>query len=346
MNPIKVEDLQAKLNELNPVPLGHLPTPVEPLPRLSAALDGPELWVKRDDQTGLATGGNKVRKLAFLLAEAQRQGADLVMTTGARQSNHARQTAAAAARLGLACTLVLTAEGPTPAPQGNYLLDRLLGAEVCWAGDRPGMAALTAVAERLRQLGRRPYVIPYGGSNALGVCGYVAAMAELWRQMTGSAAPIAPVDAIVVASSSGGTQAGLLLGARALGYRGRILGVSIAERAAAFRDHIAALANDAARRLALDVAVGAEDVTVTDAYLGGGYGVLGDREREAITLTARTEGLLLDPVYTGRAMGGLIHMVAQGTFAPDERVLFWHTGGIPGLFAYAEGLVDEGEVLA
>lgn len=325
-----IETLRTQLQALNPLALGHLPTPLEPLPRLSRALGGPEIWVKRDDQTGLATGGNKVRKLAYLMAAAIRQNADPVMTAGAQQSNHARQTAAAAARAGLPCVLVLGG-APPAAAQGNYLLDTILGAEVRWAGEQPLMAALTLDAAALREEGRAPYVIPYGGSNPLGVCGYVAAMVELWEQMR---ARDLHFDTIVVASSSGGTQAGLILGARALGYPGRILGISIAEPATSFRQEIAQLANGAARLLALDITIPPNDILVSDAYLGGGYGVVSDLEREAIALTGRTEGLLVDPVYTGRAMGGLIDRARHGGFAPGERVLFWHTGGIPALFAY------------
>ncbi len=332
-----IETLRMQLEALDPLDLGHWPTPLEPLPRVSRKLGRFDVWVKRDDQTGLATGGNKARKLAYLMAEAVRQGADPVMTTGAQQSNHARQTAAAAARAGLPCVLVLGGEPPAAA-QGNYLLDTILGAEVRWAGEQPLMAALTREATALREAGRAPYVIPYGGSNSLGVCGYVAAMLELWEQMR---ARDLHFGSIVVASSSGGTQAGLLVGARALGYPGRILGISIAEPAKSFRQEIAQLANGAAKLLALDIAIAPADVLVSDAYLGGGYGVVSDLEREAIALAGRTEGLLVDPVYTGRALGGLIAQARQGTFAPGERVLFWHTGGTPALFAYGDAALPK-----
>lgn len=327
------ELLQA-LEPLAPIALGALPTPLQPLPRLSEALGGPELWVKRDDLTGLGLGGNKVRKLGYLMADAVRQGADVIITTGARQSNHARQTAAAAAHLGLPCVLVL---GGTPiAPQGNHLLDVLLGAELRWAGDRPLPQALDAETEALRHAGRRPYKAPYGGSSALGACGYVQAFAELHAQTTAQALTF---DAVVFASSSGGTQAGMVVGAAALGYSGDILGVSIAERSAPFRQQIAALANETAARLNLVLDISADSVQVTDAYLGSGYGIVGDREREAIALAARTEGLLTDPVYTGRALAGLIDLIRQGRFHAGQRVLFWHTGGAPALFAYAAELV-------
>ncbi len=299
------------------------------LPRLTALLRGPQLWVKRDDQTGLATGGNKARKLEFLVAEALAQGADTLVTCGAAQSNHARQTAAAAARFGLACALVLRGRPPAQA-QGNLLLDRLLGAEIIWAEDAPLMERLEEVAESLRAQGRRPYVVPYGGSNPVGACGYVAAMEELLAQAARAGVSF---DHIVLASSSGGTQAGLMVAARALGYRGRILGISVDLPAGPLRQRMAELAAATADHLGLLLSFAPEDFAVEDGYLGGGYGVIGDLEREAIYLLARTEGMLLDPVYTGRAFGGLIDLIRRGAFSPQERVLFWHTGGIAGLFA-------------
>ncbi len=311
------------------VSIAHLPTPLEMLPRLTALLRGPQLWVKRDDQTGLATGGNKTRKLEFLVAEALAQKADTLVTCGAAQSNHARQTAAAAARFGLACTLVLRGHPPAQA-QGNLLLDQLLGADVVWAGDTPIAERLEEVAESLKAHGRRPYIVPYGGSNPVGVCGYVAAMEELMAQMAREGISF---DHIILASSSGGTQAGLMVAARVLGYRGRILGISVDLLAGPLRQRMAELATATADHLGLPLSFAPEDFAVEDNYLGGGYGVIGDLEREAIRLLARTEGLLLDPVYTGRAFGGLIDLIRRGAFSPQERVLFWHTGGVAGLFA-------------
>ncbi len=336
---MEIAQLEARLNRLHPLSLPHLPTPLEPLPQLTARLGGPEIWVKRDDQTGLATGGNKTRKLAFLMAEALAQETDVVLTAGAPQSNHARQTAAAAARLGLACVLVLGGREPSPPPQGNLLLDRLLGAEVRWAGDRPLAEALAAEAEAERRAGRRPYVIPFGGSNARGAAGYVAAMAELWRQAQALGVAF---DGMVLASSSGGTQAGLLVGARALGYEGRILGISIMEREESFRLRIAKLASETAALLGLEITISPDEVLLRDDYLGAGYAVVGDLEREAIRLAAQTEGLLVDPVYTGRALGGLVDLIRRGEFRAGQRILFWHTGGTPALFAYADVLVSPG----
>lgn len=313
------------------VSIAHLPTPLEPLPRLSAWLGGPELWIKRDDQTGLATGGNKTRKLEFLVADALAQEADTLITCGAPQSNHARQTAAAAARFGLGCVLVLRGGQPHEV-QGNLLLDRLLGAEIVWAGEDPLPERMEEMADSLRAQGRRPYVIPYGGSNAVGASGYAAAMEELLAQC---ARQDLQFDHIVLASSSGGTQAGLVVGARAVGYEGRILGISVDPPAQTLRTTLAELATATARHLELDLAFGPEDFAVEDGYLGGGYAVVGDLEREAIRTLARYEGILLDPVYTGRAFGGMIDLIRQGAFAPHERVLFWHTGGTAGLFGFA-----------
>jgi len=317
------------------VSIAHLPTSLEALPRLTVQLGGPELWIKRDDQTGLATGGNKARKLEFLVADALAQGADTLITAGAAQSNHARQTAAAAARFGLGCTLVLRGAEP-PQAQGNLLLDRLLGAEVVWAREQPLAGVMAQVAEKVRAAGHRPYAIPYGGSNPSGACGYVAAMEELLAQ---GAERNLHFDHVVLASSSGGTQAGLAVGARALGYEGRVLGISVDEPAGALRRKLADLATATAAHLGLGLTFTPEDFAVDDGYLGGGYGVVGDLERETLRTLARMEGILLDPVYTGRAFGGLLDLVRRGTFQPEERVLFWHTGGTAGVFAYGNELL-------
>jgi L-cysteate sulfo-lyase len=336
-------------NRLARVPIAHLPTPLEPLPRLTAQLGGPELWIKRDDQTGLATGGNKARKLEYLVADALAQGADTLITAGAAQSNHARQTAAAAAKSGLACRLVLRSpasiERQAVDPlqvQGNLLLDQLLGAEVVWAGDRPLAEAMAQVAEELRTAGRHPYVVPYGGSNPIGACGYVKAMEELMAQCTERDLRF---DHVVLASSSGGTQAGLAVGARALEYVGRILGISVDPPADELRRRLADLASATADHLGLALTFSPEDFAVNDDYLGGGYGVVGELERAAIRTLARSEGVLLDPVYTGRAFGGLLDLISQGAFRADERVLFWHTGGTAGLFGYGDKVASVDPIL-
>ena len=324
------------LEQLPRVALADLPTPIEELPRLSRELGGPRLLVKRDDQTGLATGGNKTRKLEFLIADALAQGADMVITAGAAQSNHCRQTAAAAARVGLACVLVLGGEPPA-APSGNLLLDHLLGAQIHWAGPHRRGECLEEIADQARAAGRRPYLIPYGGSNAVGAAGYVLAMQELSQQLQGR-----QVDSIVFASSSGGTQTGLAVGARAVGFGGQIVGIRIDKGEPSddpYPHQLAHLANATAALVGLGAEFTPADFIVNQDYLGGGYGVVGELEREAIYLAGRLEGLVLDPVYTGRAMGGLMDMIRRGVIGPDETVLFWHTGGMPALFAYIHALV-------
>ena len=328
------------LERLARVPLAHLPTPVEALDRLSRYLGSARLLIKRDDQTGLAMGGNKVRKLEFLMAEALAQGADVVLTGGAVQSNHCRQTAAAAAKLGLECILVLGGS-PPPAPNGNLLLDQLLGARLHWAGAHRRGEQLAEVAEQLLAAGRRPYVIPYGGSNAVGALGYATAMLELSRQEL-DGLPLGAVDRIVFASSSGGTHAGLAVGARMVGFGGQLLGIGIDKGEAGdlpYELHLAQLANATASLLDLAATFRPEDFAVNRDYLGAGYGVVGPLEREATQLLARLEGVLLDPVYTARAFGGLIDLLHRGVIGRNETVLFWHTGGAPALFAYGESIL-------
>lgn len=315
--------------------VAHLPTPLEKLERLSRHLAGPELWVKRDDLTGLAGGGNKARKLEFLLAEALAQGHDSIVTVGAPQSNHCRQTAAAAARLGLGCALVL--RGYPPAGRnGNLLLDELCGAHLYWSQEETPARYSAEVMAEMRAIGRKPYLIPLGGSNVLGATAYVLAMQELHEQL---AAMRLNVDFIVFASSSGGTQAGLVLGAEVYRFPGRILGISVDHERDYLQAQVGALATATATHLGLGTLSLAQRVEVNDDYLGEGYAIMGEPEREAIHLTAQQEGLLLDPVYTGRAMAGLIDLIRWGAFTRQHTILFWHTGGTPALFAYAEQLL-------
>ena len=318
--------------------LGFLPTPVVPLPALSKHLGGPAILMKRDDQTGLALGGNKTRKLEFLLGDALAQGADVVVTGGAAQSNHCRQTAAAAAVCGLGCHLALGGEEP-PTLNGNLLLDRLLGATIHWCGDRRKGEDIPALCDRLRSGGRRPCVIPYGGSNAIGATGFVLAMRELALQLGPEAAGVSHV---VFASSSGGTHAGLMVGKVLFNLGAQVVGINIDKDETgelSLREHILHLAGATAALLGLNRSFTVADLILRDDYVGAGYGVIGEREREAIFLTARLEGILLDPVYTGRAMGGLIDLIRQGEIGPRDTVLFWHTGGSPALFAQAGELV-------
>ena len=304
----------------------HLPTPIEELPRLSKFLGGPRLLVKRDDQTGLAFGGNKTRKLEFLVAEAQAQGAKMLISAGAIQSNHCRQTAAAAAHFGFACTLVLTGDLPAQ-PSANLLLDEMFGAEIVHVTDRADRdRILQETHDKAVGAGKRPYLVPYGGSSPTGALGYAFAVEELVKQDV-------KADWILFGTSSGGTHAGLTLGKQLFGYQGNVLGISIDEPERWLKEHVSALASEASALLGERITFTPDDVMATDAYCQAGYGVLTDAEREAIQLFAKYEGLLLDPVYTGRAAAGLIDLVRKGYFKRDETVLFWHTGGQPALFA-------------
>jgi len=328
-------------------PLAFLPTPLHPLPRLSETLrqelqlpaSSFQLLLKRDDQTGLATGGNKTRKLEFLVADALAQGCDTLITTGAIQSNHCRQTAAAAIKAGLRCELVLGGQ-PPETPSGNYLLDQLFGATFHWTTRENRLNRLHELADDLRAAGRRPYFITYGGSDPVGACGYALALEELREQ---SAALDVEPDAIVVASSSGGTQAGLVAGAWALGWDVPILGISIDETEAYLKGMVADLASQTAARLGKPHTFTSTEILVSADYLGAGYGIVGDLERDAIRLMAQTEGILLDPVYTGRAFGGLLDILRHrpDRFGkPVRSIVFWHTGGSPALFAYANELLQ------
>jgi D-cysteine desulfhydrase len=305
------------------LPLAHLPTPVVALDRLGAALGMPagHLHAKLDDATGLAAGGNKVRKLEYLCAEARARGCDTLVTGGGAQSNHARLTAAAARRLGLECTLVLGGPAP-PAPVGNLILDQLLGASLRWV-DAYDFAALEAAiamaADELGAAGRHPFAIPIGGSTPLGALGYVRCAIELLAQ-----APRA--DLVVVASGSGGTQAGLAAG---LGDHERVLGIDVGARPA-LAAHVHDLAARTAALAHLPPPSGA--ARIDSAQIGAGYAAHTDACREAIALAARHEGLLLDPVYTGKALAGLIDARRSERIAADAHVVFVHTGGLPALF--------------
>jgi len=304
----------------------HLPTPIEELPRLSEALGGPRLLIKRDDQTGLAFGGNKTRKLEFLVAEALDQGARMLISGGAMQSNHCRQTAAAAARFGLECTLVLTGEMPEK-PSANLLLDELFGARVIAVPDRKDRdRILQETFDGAAAEGKKPYLVPYGGSSPTGALGYAFAMEEFMVQNVHA-------DWIVFGTSSGGTHAGLVLGQRVSGFNGRVLGISIDESEEWLKAHVSSLASDASEKMGEHIKFSPDDVLASAEYCKAGYGILTAAEREAVQLFARNEGLLLDPVYTGRAAAGMIDLIRKGFFKKEETILFWHTGGQPALFA-------------
>ncbi|NCF38287.1 MAG: pyridoxal-phosphate dependent enzyme [Gammaproteobacteria bacterium] len=320
------------------VSLGFFPTPLIELANLGAALGGARILMKRDDQTGLALGGNKTRKLEYILGDALAQGCDTIITAGAEQSNHCRQTAAAAAKLKLECHLILGGTEPASA-RGNLLLDRLLGCHIHWAGDHRKGEDIPQLFEQLQSAGKHPYIVPYGGSNELGAIAFAAATRELLAQSGDE-----PFTHLVFASSSGGTHAGLMLGKFICDQAYRLIGVNIDKGEAddpAFDQHILSLANRTAALLEIEHRFSNEDLILNSDYLGAGYGVVGALEREAISLTARTEGILLDPVYTGRAMGGLIDMIRKGAIGDNDKILFWHTGGAPALFAYASELIPE-----
>ena len=320
------------------VRLCQAPTPLERLPRLTAALGGPDIWMKRDDLTGMGLGGNKVRKLEFLLGEAQAQGADHLVTQGAVQSNHVRQTAAVAARLGLRCTAVLehrieTNDG-TYLNNGNVLLDRLFGAELEYCpGGTDMQAAIETVGARLRAEGSRPYLIPGGGSNAVGATGYAAVALELVAQANEMGLSI---DRLVHATGSAGTQAGLVAGLHAMDHPMPVLGIGVRQPQAIQEANVLRLAQATATRLGVARPVPASAVVADCSYVGGGYGVPTPGMIEAVRMVAQTEGILLDPVYSGKGMAGLIDWVRQGRFTRGQTVVFLHTGGSSGLFGYEQ----------
>jgi D-cysteine desulfhydrase len=317
--------------------LGYFPTPLIELTRLSKTLGGPNIYMKRDDNTGLALGGNKTRKLEYIMGDALAKGADTVITAGAIQSNHCRQTAGAAASLGLECHLVLGGKKPEQ-PQGNLLLDKVYGCHIHWTGENRKGEDIPALVAQLKAEGKKPYVIPYGGSNELGAIAFIEAYKELNAQRE---ALKVDFSHIIFASSSGATHAGLMLGNKILQTYSQIIGINIDKGEmdkVPFDEHIVSLANSTAQYIAADYQFTADDLILNSDYVGDGYGVIGELEKEAIALTAQNEGILLDPVYTGRAMGGLIDMIRTGQIKATDNVLFWHTGGAPALFAYADDL--------
>jgi 1-aminocyclopropane-1-carboxylate deaminase/D-cysteine desulfhydrase-like pyridoxal-dependent ACC family enzyme len=315
------------LDSLPSVPFAPGPTPVETLERLGRALGTrARLLVKRDDAIAFAFGGNKVRKMRLVAAAARDRGADTLITTGGVQSNHARVTAAAAAKLGMRCILVVNGERPSR-PSANALLDELLGADIVYVAAREDRtSAMERAAEAVRRAGRTPYVIPLGASNPLGATAFVGAVAELARQ-------IDPPDVIIHSTSSGGTQAGLAAGCALAGWRTHVVGISADDPSSALTHQVRALFPGIAALLGFEPrCFDGCDVRVDDAFVGEGYGISTAASREAIELAARTEALFLDPTYTAKAMAGLIARARAGDFENGSTVLFWHTGGQVGLF--------------
>lgn len=334
----RCKDLAMRLAKFPRVALGHLPTPLEPMDRLSEHLGGPRFWVKRDDCTGLSSGGNKTRKLEYLMADAQKQRADTIITQGATQSNHARQTAAAAAKLGMACHILL--EDRTGSNDisynmsGNVLLDRLHGATVSKRGGGADMnAEMEMLAQKLRDEGKSPYIIPGGGSNEIGALGYVNCARELVEQANDMGLKI---DALVHATGSSGTQAGLVAGLAAIESDIHLLGIGVRAPQEKQEGMVYDLAVRTLAHLGGAAKVSRSDVRANCNYVGAGYGIPTKGMVDALKLLAETEGLLFDPVYSGKGLDGLIDLTRKGHFDGMENVVFLHTGGSAALFGYPD----------
>jgi len=334
--PFDGADVAAVLSGFSRVELARTPTPLDHARRLSAELDGPEIWLKRDDETGFGGGGNKVRKLEYLMAEAQQRGAEIVLTAGGVQSNHVRQTAAACAKLGFRCDVTLERPTGSMEPEyhtsGNRLLDELFGAEVNEVdADSDLDEILAARAKALEAEGLTPYVVPVGGSSPLGALGYVRAAFELCHQIESWDTP---PRAIVHATGSAGTQAGLLCGLHIAGVDLSVIGICVGRSSEEQADKVSALAALVLELIEHPDPLPESAVRTVDTYVGDGYGLPTPEMVEAVTRLANTEGVLLDPVYTGKAFAGLLGLIAAETFEPGLPVVFLHTGGAPALFAY------------
>ncbi|OYD24287.1 D-cysteine desulfhydrase [Oceanimonas baumannii] len=316
----------------------HLATPLEPMHQLTKLLDGPNLWIKRDDCTGLAGGGNKTRKLEFLMADALEQGADTIITQGATQSNHARQTVAIATKLGMECHILL--EDRTGSADvdynynGNVMLDQLFGGMLRkYPGGTDMNAAMEELASELKAAGKKPYIVPGGGSNEIGALGYVNCALELLGQANDTGLRI---DHVVHATGSAGTQAGLVTGLSGSNSGIPVLGIGVRVPREQQEANVFRLAERTAEKLGIPGAVKREDVVANCDYVGEGYGIPAPSTLEAIELFARHEGILLDPVYSGKGGAGLIDLIRKGHFKKDENVVFLHTGGAQALFGYRD----------
>ncbi|MGL5593695.1 MAG: D-cysteine desulfhydrase [Cetobacterium sp.] len=316
-------------------------TPIEKLENFSKALGGPTIYIKRDDLLGLTSGGNKTRKLEFLMADAIAQGSDTILTCGAVQSNHCRLTLAAAVKEGLKCQLILEERVPgsyKPEGSGNNFLFNLLGVEKTYVvpGGSDMLAELEKLAEKLRVEGKKPYIVPGGGSNAIGSTGYVACAQEIMDQLFDLGINI---DHMICPSGSAGTHAGIVAGMTGINANIPITGVSVNRSKEIQTDAVWNLAKDTAERVGVHNEITRDLVQVTDEYVGPGYSLPSDEMVEAVQLLARTEGILLDPVYTGKVMAGLIGMIREGKFKKEDNILFLHTGGSPALYAYTETIL-------
>ncbi len=327
-----------QLSQFPRAPLAHLPTPLEHLPRLSQHLGGPEIFVKRDDCTGLATGGNKTRKLEFSMGEALAQGADTIITVGAIQSNHVRQTAAAACKLGLACEVMLEHRVAQPSDvyrnSGNVLLDRLFGANLReYPAGTDFDEAMRVIADEVRANGGVPYYIPGGASNVTGALGYVECGIELLAQTKNQQLNF---DHIITATGSAGTHAGLIVGLRGSNDDTPVLGIGVNAPQDVQEERVFKLATETAELVSASGSVTRDDIVADCNYIGSGYGEPTDGMNEALLLLARQEGLLFDPVYSGKALAGMVDYVRRGRFSKGQSILFLHTGGSAGIFAYAD----------
>ncbi len=321
----------------NFIPLGFYPTPLHRLNRLSARFDNEyNLYMKRDDQTGLAIGGNKVRKLEYLVKDALDKGCDTLVTFGAVQSNHCRQTAAAAAQAGLECHLILRGS-PLKDLTGNLLLDKLLGAHIHWEKENEEHdLTLEELGSELEALSKKPYLIPIGGSNPVGSLGYARAISEFKQQMEEADLQM---DYIVFASCSGGTHAGMILGKELHHLSSEIMGIAIEKDEIGnvpFKEQILEILNGAIPLVGLDKTFTKEDIILMEGYNDAPYAVVTEMEINAISTLAKTEGIILDPVYSGRAFAGFLDLLEKRKFPNGSNILFWHTGGTPALFHYAE----------
>ena len=340
MMPLSIDQLLSAISKLPRYPLAHLPTPLEQLPRFSEALGGPTIWAKRDDCTGLAFGGNKTRHNEFLLADALEQEADLFVWGAGIQSNNCRQTAAACARVGLDCHLILGRGGPSRGPeplQGNLLLDHLVGAQIDIVEEMIGPdleARIAAEAEKHRARGRKVYFWDKDRVKPLAAVSYAECLTEILRQIRS----LRMEPAGIYVSSAGSTGAGLVMGAAALGWRKPIRNVSPIRWPYDTQADMAHIAREAGRLIGLDLPIEPKDIDITFNYIGPGYGKCSPDGLEALALLARTEGILVDPIYSGKALAGLVADVRRGRWNSDDHVVFIHTGGTPALFAYHEEL--------
>jgi len=353
MTTLQVDELKQRIARFPRKDLIYLPTPFRKLENLSRDLGPPEIYIKRDDLTGLAFGGNKSRKLEFIIADALNKGADVIITWASLQSNWCMQTAAAARRFGLKPILVLFKTSDLPLEyDGNLLLDHILGADIRIREAEKGKVVseeyareiLKEVVNEVKEWGHTPYVVAVGGSmpgysmeKPLGAISYVAAFAEILEQ---AAAEDIDITHVIHATGSGATQAGLTVGAKALKENVKVIGISVSDEKEAFAQTVSIISGETEKALGLNLGIKREDLIVLDEYIREGYGVVNREVAEAIRLLFIREGIVLDPVYTGKAMAALVDLAKKGFFKKDDKIVFFHTGGTPALFSYRQKLVE------